>query len=591
MKRQYILMGCLIGLLCGLLPGRIYAQPQYEEVIVDFVDTVSEADITHVAQEIGAKLVYNSIFSKHEQLLRFSIRGKTPAEVRQLIDKLNAEKQVIEFAEPDYFYQAYGTPNDPMYPKQWNMKMLNVEQAWEKATGDGAIVAVIDTGVAYEDYKDGKGAYHRVPDLANTKFVPGYDFIDDDEHPNDDNGHGTHVAGTIAQATNNKLGVAGIAYNAKIMPLKVLSKQGYGSVADIAEAIEFAADHGANVINMSLGGPFPSKIMQEAVEYAYKKGVTIICAAGNESRNRASYPALYQYAIGVSSVGPNGELAPYSNYGEGTDIAAPGGNKQLGEESGVLQNTIGRMDPTKDGYEYFQGTSMAAPHVAGVAALIVSLGVKEPQKVEKILFTTATKKADQNKFGAGLVNAAAAVKGVKSGDQTAATGVAPAPQKMTQETAAETGAGQMGATFAQKAASKLKNSMLYFIAGVGFAILYFKLLTRADGWGTIFSFVFSLAMFLASPGLFFVIDGSGAINPVWHSVLIPLVLVIALFGAKQGKWFALGFAVGMASHLFVETFFTLTDVAYIPGFLLDKAWLLLNGLGCFGLALFAGRKS
>jgi serine protease len=601
MKKLHVLICCLIGVFCCLFPVSAPAQSQYDEVIVDFEDNATQQDIEQIAREYGISLVYNSIFSKREILLRFPVGNRTPEELLQLMQKLTDEKE-IEFAEPNYLYQAYALPNDPMYAKQWNMRMINVEKAWDVATGEKAVVAVIDTGVAFEDYKDAKGTYHRVPDLAKTKFVKGYDFVDDDEHPNDDNGHGTHVAGTIAQTTNNKLGVVGIAYNATIMPLKVLSRQGFGNVADIAEAIEYAADNGAHVINMSLGGPFPSKIMQEAVEYAHKKGVTIICAAGNESRNRASYPALYRYAIGVSSVGPDGELAPYSNYGEGVDIAAPGGNTRVNKEDGVLQNTIGRQDPTKDGYEYFQGTSMASPHVAGVAALIVSTGVKDPQKVEEILLKTATKKDDQAKYGAGLVNAAAAVKAAKS-------------KEIPSETVAST-AQDKGTTASP---INLKETMLYFIAGVGFALLYFKLLTRADGWGKILSFLFSLAMFLASSGLFFldfvpvpgmfqsvkhflsspvpnldrVVLGysSAAINPILHSVLIPLVLVIALLSMKRGKYFAIGFAVGMASHLFIDAFFSSANVAFIPGsFALDKLWLILNSIACFGLALLAGKE-
>lgn len=590
MKQYFICICYLMVTILLLFPGISTAQPQYEEVIVNFVDDASQEDIRIIAEEYGIEMVYNSIFSKEEVLLRFPVGERSSEMLLQLMKSLTAEEE-IEYAEPNYLYQAYFTPNDPMYNKQWNMKMINMEKAWELAEGKGAIVAVIDTGVAFEDYKDKKGTYHRVPDLAQTEFVKGYDFIDDDKHANDDNGHGTHVAGTIAQSTNNKLGVSGIAYKAKIMPLKVLTRQGYGNVADISEAITYAADHGAHVINMSLGGPFPSKVMQEAVEYAYKKGVTVICAAGNERRNRASYPAAYPYAIGVSSVGPDEELAPYSNYGEGIDIAAPGGNKKVTTEHGILQNTIGRMDPTKDAYEYFQGTSMASPHVAGVAALLVSAGIKKPAKVEEILLKTATKKDDASKYGAGILNAAAAVQSLELS----------------------------GITADKKPPTTPKQALLYFLAGIGFALFYFKLLKRSDGYGKLFSFLFSLAMFLSSSGLFFVefipmsfvpqsvihfisspipnLDRvllgytSAAINPLLHSVLIPLILIAALLGTKHGKAIALGIAVGMASHLFVDAFFSLANVTYIPGtFLLDKPWLIINGLLCFGLAVLAEKK-
>ena len=496
--------------------------------------------------------------------------------------------------------------------------MINMEDAWELADGKGTVVAIIDTGVAFEDYKDKKGTYHRVPDLAQTKFVKGYDFIDNDEHADDDNGHGTHVAGTIAQSTNNKLGVAGIAHKAGIMPLKVLNRYGYGNIADISEAIVFAADHGAHIINMSLGGGGESQLMREAIEYAYKKGVTIVCAAGNAGRNRASFPAAYPYAIGVSSVGPDGELAPYSNYGKGINIAAPGGNTKAKLENGILQNTIGRMDPTKDGYEYFQGTSMASPHVAGVAALLVSVGVKDPAKIEDILLTTATQKDEPSKYGAGIVNAVAAVQAAKNAGSltTSSEKIPEKPQVSDTKSLKELQTYEI----AEKSPIQIKESLLYFLAGIGFALLYFKLLKRSDGYGKLFSFLFSLALFLSSSGLFFiellplpfvprtaihivssplpnfdrVLLGypAAAMHPVFHSALLPFLLIISLLGTKRGKEFAIGCAVGMASHLFVDTFFSLAHVTYIPGtFLLDKAWLIINGVLCFGFAWLAGKKS
>ena len=587
-------------LLCLMLFGAsaipAAAQSDFQEIVVNFEDSVEPREIEAIAAAYGIQLQNNSVFSEPERLMRFAVSADANAETLvQLMTKLTDEA-TIEYAEPNYLYTAYFTPNDPLYEKQWNMPLIQMEEAWELANGKGAVVAVIDTGVAFENYQDRKGQYHVVPDLAQTKFVKGYDFIDDDEHANDDNGHGTHVAGTIAQSTNNGTGVSGIAYAAAIMPLKVLSRYGSGNIADIAEAIVFAADHGAHVINMSLGGPLESKVMGEAVEYATRKGVTIVCAAGNEGRNRASYPAAYPQAIGVASVGPDGNLAPYSNYGEGVQLAAPGGNTAVKREDGILQNTIGRMDPVKDSYEYFQGTSMASPHVAGVAALLVSTGMKDPKQIRETLLKTAAKKADRVKYGAGILNAAAAVRSAKG---------------LTDE--------PLAASAPTISLPRLKESLLYFLGGIGFAILYFKLLQRGDGYGKLFSFLFSLAMFIASSGVFFVeylplsflpstlvqvvsspfanLDrallgyGAAAIHPLFHSALIPFVLVIALLANKWGRIFAIGFALGMASHLFIDAFFSFANVTYLPGgFFLDKAWLILNSLFCFGLAYLAGKE-
>ncbi len=291
-------------------------------------------------------------------------------------------------------------PNDQYYSKQWNLHNIGVEGAWTQTKGSGITVAVIDTGIT------------RVRDLYETKFVKGYDFVNDREDAKDDNGHGTHVAGTVAQATNNKYGVAGIAYEANLMPLKVLSAYGGGTVADIAEAIKFAADKGADVINMSLGGGGESQLMKQAIEYAHRKGVVIVAAAGNENANGASYPARYPHVIGVSAFGPDAEKAPYSNFGAGVDISAPGGS----DAGKILQETINENG--EGVFLGFQGTSMASPHVAGVAALIKAKGVKEPDEVLKVLKQSSRVIQDDglNYYGAGQLNADAAVKLATEGE-------------------------------------------------------------------------------------------------------------------------------------------------------------------------------
>jgi len=381
------------------------------EILVDFKDDTTEGEIESFKEKYNLEsLTLNSEYSQKELLMRATVEGK---DIDALIDLLSTDPE-IEYAEPDYIYYAYSSqPNDPLYKYQWHMDQIKVRNAWDITAGEEVIVAVIDTGVSYTDHD----RFHKAEDLNNTLFVKGYDFVNDNPYACDDNCHGTHVAGTIAQSTYNGKGVVGIAYNCKIMPLKVLSAQGFGSVADIADAIRFAADNGAKVINMSLGGPFSSKVMADACKYAYSKGVTIICAAGNSRSTRIGYPAGYPECIAVSAVRYDKELTFYSNRGKNIDIAAPGGDLRVdqngdGKKDGVLQNTIARMNPAVDDYYLFQGTSMASPHVAGVAALIESLGVTNPPAVEEVLKASANRDvpADLDTgYGAGVVDAHKAV--------------------------------------------------------------------------------------------------------------------------------------------------------------------------------------
>ena len=313
--------------------------------------------------------------------------------------------------------ERVGFPNDPCFAYQWHFKQIGLPKAWKQSQGAGVVVAVIDTGVS------------RVGDLANTHFVPGYNFVDNNSDASDDHGHGTHVAGTIAQSTNNGIGVSGVAFKASIMPLKVLSARGSGSMAAIAQAIRWAADHGANVINMSLGGPFPVGTIHSAVKYAHSKGVVVVAAAGNDGRGRVSYPGKYAEVIGVSATQFDETTTFYSNWGKTVDIAAPGGNVRMdqngdGQPDGVLQHTVVPGQTSKQDYLWFMGTSMATPHVAGVAALVIGAGVTKPDAVEAILLGTARspksveKSADKQErindhYGAGIVDAGRALDRVK----------------------------------------------------------------------------------------------------------------------------------------------------------------------------------
>jgi serine protease len=345
---------------------------------------------------------------------------------------LRSQPHVV-YAEPEGLCYALGTPpNDTFWSYQWHMMDrgavsgvaasnfgVQAPEAWTKSTGTGAIVAVVDTGVAYENF----GSFAQAPDLVGTNFVAGYDFINNDAHANDDEGHGTHVAGTIAQSTNNGQGTAGVAFGATIMPVKVLSSTGSGSWTSVANGIRFAADNGADVINLSLGGSGGSTVLEDAINYAWSRGVVICAATGNSGTSSIGFPAAYSNCIAVGATRFDGNRAPYSQYGNGIDVSAPGGDTSVdqngdGYGDGVLQQTFG-TSVTSFGYYFFQGTSMATPHVAGVAALVkaarpTATAAEVRAAIESSCVDRGTAGYDTT-FGHGIVDANAAVDAILGG--------------------------------------------------------------------------------------------------------------------------------------------------------------------------------
>jgi len=246
--------------------------------------------------------------------------------------------------------------------------------------------------------------------------MTGFDFVNNDNDPTDDQGHGTHVAGTIAQTTNNGLGVAGVAFNATLMPVKVLGSSGQGSYDTIIQGIIYAVEQGADVINMSLAGSNGSQALEDAINYAHQQNVVVVAAAGN-SNSSVQYPAAYDSSIAVGAVQFDKTRAPYSNYGPQIDLMAPGGNTKVDQNNdgygdGILQQTF-KSSGSGFSYRFFEGTSMASPHVAAVAALMKSIKPgATADEIKNAMMQTAVNVGPTDQFGAGLVQAASALNAI-----------------------------------------------------------------------------------------------------------------------------------------------------------------------------------
>ncbi|ARN23415.1 S8 family peptidase [Piscinibacter gummiphilus] len=395
------------------------------------------------AARFGRRLQWVRVGAFDTHVMRLDGRVGRDEAVR-LSNEIARSDSSVEYAEPDRILHALATPNDTQYGQQWHYFEarggLNLPSAWDKSTGAGVVVAVIDTG------------YRPHADLA-ANVLPGYDFIKDSGNANDGNArdsnaqdpgdyatagacgflspirdttsswHGTHVAGTIAAVSNNGTGVAGVAYRAKVLPVRVLGRCG-GYTSDIADGIVWAAGGSvsgvpanptpARVINLSLGGSGGcDTTSQNAVNLARSRGTVVVVAAGNSNADASGFsPASCNGVIAVAATNRNGGRASYSNYGAKVSVAAPGGDTSSGAANGILSTlNSGTRGPGSDSYAYYQGTSMASPHVAGVVALMLSRNpALTPDEVASRLKSSARAfPATCSGCGSGLVDANAAV--------------------------------------------------------------------------------------------------------------------------------------------------------------------------------------
>jgi serine protease len=401
--------------------------PEFREgqVLVRFRDTADERVIQRALRAVGGREAVRARRSSH-----FRVALDKDVEVATAVEHLRALPEV-DYAEPNpirHIAQATSlNPNDTLFRLQWNFRLIGAPRTWAIQGGRPEVaVAVIDTGIAYEDF----GPYRKAPDWGSVRFLPGFDALHGDLHPNDDHGHGTHVASTIAEATNNALGVAGLAFGCSLMAVKAFDTEGTGDDFDIAEALDYVVafrEGGTNpvkVVNMSFGSRFPGQTLSRAIDRAAQAGLLLVSVSGNDGRNGVEFPAAFESVIAVGAVDGAKRRAPYSNFGSALDLVAPGGDDERDDDRDGIPDFIFQqtLDPDTAPLGRFDefcvcgaiGTSSAAPHVSALAALLFSQGFPDARTVRAALETTAEDLGTpgrDDQFGRGLIQPAKALSG------------------------------------------------------------------------------------------------------------------------------------------------------------------------------------
>ena len=398
----------------------------------------------------------------------FVVLRLDPGEDAEEVARRLSARDDVDYAQAAYRVRTRLRPNDPRYTAQWNLPAIDMERAWDINPGgtSSTVIAILDSGLAFRSgiyrytargFRSGGSLFPALgpidvpisaaPDLGpSDRFVSPRDFIWEDELPFDLDGHGTHVAGTIGQATNNGIGVAGVAFNARIMPVKVIDGEwdlilgapAEGTDETVARGLRYAADNGAHVINMSIGRTgAPAPAVEQAVRYAVSRGAFVVIAGGNTFDEGNQVEVLSQIAsrvsgaVSVGAVGRSLERASYSSTGDYIELVAPGGNfARGGSSSGILQQTLDEAfvftfegpvsryrAPRFDvfGEFFYQGTSMAAPHVSGLAALLHEQGITTPEAIEAAIRRFAIDQGSpgrDHEFGDGLISARNTLRGL-----------------------------------------------------------------------------------------------------------------------------------------------------------------------------------